>query len=273
MDTVRGLLFRDNDPVPLTGKCFETLLILVKNRETTVSKDVLMKAVWPNTFVEESNLTQHISLLRKALGESPQDRLYIVTVPGQGYRFVAEINETQEGNGENVSEASASSSLAAVGTKKLPEAPSSAFTGNKKPWFFITGTVVALLMVVAGLWKLHLRAASALTEKDSVLLTDFENTTGEVVFDGALKQGMAVALGQSPFLDVVADDRVRETLHFMGRSPDESLRLPMAREVCQRLGSKALISGSLASLGTGYVVAVEAVNCTDATALAREQVV
>jgi DNA-binding winged helix-turn-helix (wHTH) protein/tetratricopeptide (TPR) repeat protein len=272
VDAVRGLLFRDNEPVPLTGKCFETLLILVKNRETTVSKDVLMKAVWPNTFVEESNLTQHISLLRRALGESPQDRLYIVTVPGQGYRFVAKVKEIQEGNSENIAEANASSSLAAGGSGELPALSSSTFTGNKKPWLFIVGTVVVLLAAVAGLWMLHVRAAPVLTEKDSVLLTDFENTTGEVVFDGALKEGMAVELGQSPFLDVVADDRVRETLHFMGRSPDESIRLPLAREVCQRLGSKALISGSLARLGTSYVVAVEAANCSDATALAREQV-
>jgi TolB-like protein/DNA-binding winged helix-turn-helix (wHTH) protein len=94
MDTVRGTLTRDEVPVPLTGKCFEVLMHLVRYSPATVSKDELMKTVWPDTFVEESNLTQHVSLLRKALGESPQDRLYIVTVPGQGYRFVAQVRKT-----------------------------------------------------------------------------------------------------------------------------------------------------------------------------------
>ena len=248
VDTIRGLLFRGNEPVPLTGKCFDTLLILVKNHEITVSKDVLMKSVWPEHFLFEECATSlnTFPFCARRLGE-PQDRLYIVTVPGQGYRFVAEVKEIQAGNGENVSEASTSSSLAGGRTGELPKASASIITKNKEPWLFIIGPVVALLMVVVGIWMFHFRAAPVLTEKDSVLLTDFENTTGEVVFDGALKEGMAVELAQSPFLYVIAEDRVRETLHFMGRSPDESLRLPLAREVCQRLSSKALISGSLAS--------------------------
>src|ERR1700686_2590272 len=96
IDTARQLLLRDGQPVPLTSKAFETLLALVQRGEQLVSKDELMKLLWPDTFVEESNLTQHISMLRKALGESPQDHRYIVTMPGRGYRFAQKVRELSD---------------------------------------------------------------------------------------------------------------------------------------------------------------------------------
>jgi DNA-binding winged helix-turn-helix (wHTH) protein len=92
MDPDRGLLFRGGEQIALTAKAFETLLILVRNADQVVSKDELMSALWPDTFVEEANLTQHISMVRKALGESPQDHRYIVTLPGRGYRFAEQVH-------------------------------------------------------------------------------------------------------------------------------------------------------------------------------------
>ncbi len=268
VDADRGLLLRGDEPVPLTTKCFETLLVLIQHREETVSKDVLMKAVWPDTFVEESNLTQHISMLRKALGESPQDRLYVVTVPGQGYRFVADVREVAVDTDGEVGGADGGS---ASGEQQTAGISFNSAIG-KRTWLVIAGLAVVLMVIAGSLWLRHARAVSALSEKDSILLTDFENSTGEEVFDGALKEGMAVELGQSPFLDLISNDRVRDTLRFMGRSPDEAVRWPLAREVCERLGAKALISGSVAQVGTSYVLAVEALNCADASVLAREQV-
>ena len=113
---------------------------------------------------------------------------------------------------------------------------------------------------------------AALTSRDSILLADFENRTDEPVFDGTLTQALMVDLDQSPFLDVVSRDRVRETLTLMGRSPDEPARDAVAREVCQRQGVKAMLSGSIAPLGTHYVIGLDAVDCTSGESLAREQV-
>jgi DNA-binding winged helix-turn-helix (wHTH) protein/Tol biopolymer transport system component len=96
VDPGRQLLLRDGHPVPLTSKAFETLLALMQHGEQMVSKDELMKQLWPDTFVEESNLAQQISMLRKALGESPQDRRYIVTMPGRGYRFALKVRELSD---------------------------------------------------------------------------------------------------------------------------------------------------------------------------------
>src|SRR5436309_7534294 len=94
LDPVKRVLSMDGKPLPLTAKVFDTLLVLVERRGQVVEKGELMKLLWPDSFVEEANLTQNVSLLRKVLGESPNDHRYIVTVPGRGYRFVAEVTES-----------------------------------------------------------------------------------------------------------------------------------------------------------------------------------
>jgi tetratricopeptide (TPR) repeat protein len=136
----------------------------------------------------------------------------------------------------------------------------------------LISAAAVLVLVAAAASVFRLRRAQALTDRDSILLTDFVNTTGEPVFDGALKQALAVHLGQSPFLNVVPEQRVRETLQYMGRSPDERLVGPVAREVCQRQAVKGLVGGSISSLGANYVLALDALNCVTGDSLAREQV-
>jgi eukaryotic-like serine/threonine-protein kinase len=118
----------------------------------------------------------------------------------------------------------------------------------------------------------YFNRAQALTEKDTILLADIVNMTGETVFDGTLKQALEVQLGQSPFLNLFSEDRVRETLSYMGRSPDERVTKQIAREICQRQGLKALLTGSIAALGSHYVVTLEALNSQTGEAIAREQV-
>ena len=130
--------------------------------------------------------------------------------------------------------------------------------------------MVGLAAAVAGFF--YRKGSRSLTEKDSILLTDFVNTTGDPVFDGTLKQALAVQLEQSPYLNVFPQDRVRDTLKFMGRSPDERLTPDLARDVCQREGIKAVLNGAISSIGTQYVVDVNAVNCQTGDSLALEQV-
>ncbi len=128
-----------------------------------------------------------------------------------------------------------------------------------------------VLATAAGVF-FYFNRAQALTDKDTVLLADFVNTTGEAVFDGTLKQALAVQLGQSPFLNIFPEDRVRETLRFMGRPPEERVTKDIAREICERQGIKAMLTGSIASLGSNYVITLEAVNVHSGESIAREQV-
>jgi len=136
----------------------------------------------------------------------------------------------------------------------------------------IAAVVVFLLIgAAAAFWYLKRTRAVALTDKDTILLADFVNTTGDAVFDGTLKQGLAVQLSQSPFLNLFPDARVQQTLRLMGRSADERVTPEIGREICQRQGLKALIAGSITSLGRHYVVALEAINSQSGEVVAREQ--
>ena len=110
-----------------------------------------------------------------------------------------------------------------------------------------------------------------LTEKDTIVLADFNNTTGEPVFDGALKQALTVDLEQSPFLNVLSDQKVNDQLRFMGHSPDTRLTEDLARQVCQRTGSKAMLLGSISSLGSHYAIGLKAINCSTGDSLGDEQ--
>ncbi len=130
----------------------------------------------------------------------------------------------------------------------------------------------AILLVIAIGAFFYMRHASALTERDSILLTDFANATGDSVFDGTLKKALAVDLEQSPFLNVVPDRQIQQTLTFMGRSPDDRVTAEIGREICQRDSIKAMLSGSITLLGSQYVISLEAINAQTGESLGKSQV-
>jgi eukaryotic-like serine/threonine-protein kinase len=132
-------------------------------------------------------------------------------------------------------------------------------------------TLLTLVIITAAAIFFYHKRAPALTEKDTILLTDFTNTTGDAAFDSTLKQALAVQLEQSPFLNIFPDERVRKTLRLMNRPPDERVTPTLGREICQRQGLKAMLTGSIASLGRNYVISLEAVNAQTDEVLAREQ--
>lgn len=128
-----------------------------------------------------------------------------------------------------------------------------------------------ILAALASSLLIFLPRAKPLTPTDSILLADFSNTTGEPVFDGALKQAVAVKLAESPFLNAVSEAQVRQTLRYMGRSPETQVTGEVAREICERLAAKAMLSGSIVALGSHYAVTLDVTNCRTHESLAREQ--
>jgi tetratricopeptide (TPR) repeat protein/predicted Ser/Thr protein kinase len=158
------------------------------------------------------------------------------------------------------------SSSAAVKVAEVPAA------GGGKPWKILVPTaVVAVAALIGSGLYFRSRSTTPLTEKDTVVLADFDNKTGEAVFDDTLKQALAVDLEQSPFLNILSDRKVSETLQLMGRSSTDRVTAEMAREICLRTGTKALLKGSISRLGSQYVVGLEAVNCNSGDMLAKEQ--
>src|SRR4030088_1404725 len=141
---------------------------------------------------------------------------------------------------------------------------------RKLPLWLIPALIVALVAVAIGF--VCLKRAPALTEKDSILITDFVNTTADPVFDGTLKKALAVDLGQSPYLNVFPDQKIRQTLQFMGRSPSDRITSDVGREISQRDGIKAMLNGSIDSVGGQYVITLDATNVASGDSLGRQQV-
>jgi DNA-binding winged helix-turn-helix (wHTH) protein/tetratricopeptide (TPR) repeat protein len=294
-----SLLLRDGQPVALSPKGFEVLVALVRRGGSLVGKEELLKEVWPDAFVEEANLSRQVYALRRALGEDEEGRPYIETVPKRGYRFTTNVREVGNGaGGMTIGAVGAPGTIETVETvtrthivaeeeislvddedppRVLPQAvlalPTPSIQGSRKTSRLVLfATITALAVGIAVASYFYFRRPPALTDRDVILLAEFENRTGDDVFDGTLKQALAVQLEQSPFLSIFSDERVRETLRYMGRSPDERVTKEMAREVCQRQGIKALLTGTIVSLGGHYVMTLEAMHAQTGNVIARGQV-
>src|SRR6202789_2253143 len=281
LDPDKLLLLRDDQPVPLPPKAFETLLVLIQHSETVVLKDDLMKSIWPDTFVEESNLAQNIFVLRKTLAETAGDHRYIVTVPGRGYRFTEKVRLVP-GRPDVVVE---SHSITRVVVDELAdeltddELPDDELTDEQSSsnwWRWAGVAAIILAAVFAAVWyrssdKAPRFSESKLTEKDTVVIADFANTTGDPVFDGALRQGLSAQLEQSPFLNLLSDRRTAQTLALMGQPKDARLTHELAQEVCQRTAGAAVLDGSIAQVGASYLLTLRALDCSNGEALASAE--
>jgi eukaryotic-like serine/threonine-protein kinase len=283
IDALARVLRREDEVLALNRRAFDVLLYLVQNSGRILTRDELLKNVWPDTFVDENSLAQCISALRRALGEKPGDNSYILTLPGRGYQFVAPVTFVAAKSPSTVPDGAVAAGNApnqlllqqhTIRTSVIIEEKEQLRPPVSRNFWVMIGTGALVLVIVCGAvigYVAHLRSARRLTEKDTVVLADFANRTGDPVFDDTLKTGLSVALNQSPFLNVLSDYKVAAILRLMSRPAGTKLTPDVVREVCQRAGSKAYIAGSIASLGSQYVVTVHAVNCQSGDTLAEEQ--
>jgi serine/threonine protein kinase/Flp pilus assembly protein TadD len=181
-----------------------------------------------------------------------------------------------QGAAQPVAQPPASASAAALASIPSSSSAKVAAVATEQPkktstWKIAIPVTVLLIAVAAGFF-FYSRRSAKLTEKDSILLADFVNTTGDSVFDGTLKQALAVQLEQSPYLNILPQSRIQQALRFMGRSPDERLTSDVAREICLREGIRAMLTGSISGLGTHFVIDLNAVNAQTGDSLGRAQV-
>jgi eukaryotic-like serine/threonine-protein kinase len=138
-------------------------------------------------------------------------------------------------------------------------------------WMSATAATILVIGLAVGGWLFFSRRAHALTDKDTIVLAEFTNTTGDSVFDGTLRQGLSVQLEQSPFLSIISDQQIQQTLLMMGQKSDVKLMPEIARELCQRTGSAAVLDGSITQIGTPYLLMLKAVNCVSGKSLASTE--
>jgi eukaryotic-like serine/threonine-protein kinase len=236
--------------IKLQEQPFHVLTILLQRPDEVVTREELRSENWPaDTFVDfDNSLNTAINKLREALGDSADNPRFVETLPRRGYRFIAPVSS---GDGDE---------------RRTPD------PAPRPRWKIVFAVMAATTIVTAGGAAFTLRWKKArLTEKDTIVLGDFANSTGDAVFDGTLREGLSVQLEQSPFLSLVSGEGIHQTLRMMERPPNIRLTPQITREVCQRTSSAAALDGSIALIGTRYNLILKAVNCVNGGLLASTE--
>lgn len=260
-DKVTFRLSRAGEPVVLEPKVLHLLSYLLENRGRLVRKDELLDHVWPESNVSEGAVTRAFVLLRKALGDDSHSPRFIETVPTLGYRFIAPVEEIEQRTGTQQTPGTA-------GPDRVTSAASDSIVFKRK---WLLAALLAILVIAAATAFVVTHRKRPLTEKDTIVLADFTNTTGDPVFDETLRQGLEVQLEQSPFLALIPDDRIHHVLALMAQPAGARLTPSVAREVCERTGSVAVLDGSIAALGSQYVLGLRATDCRNGEVITEEQ--
>jgi eukaryotic-like serine/threonine-protein kinase len=289
--------------VKLPPQPLKLLVLLASRAGQVVTRDEIQQKFWGDeTDINlERRMNQCVQQIRTALGDNAGHPLYIETIHRHGYRFIAPVeSKTMSVQGPRLLESDSGRVPVAIGSggegpavvagavapnypaavphaevatepvRDVADSHPSSSRGRRARFVWIGVVVVLISVIGAGLyWRAH--KAPVLTEKDTIVLADFDNKTGDNVFDDTLKQGLAIQLEQSPFLAMVSDSKVNQTLKLMGRPAGDRLTPEVTREVCQRTGSAAMLTGSIAQLDDQYVIGLKAVNCTTGDLLAETQ--
>ena len=271
LDPANHCLWNGDDRVRIPPKAFDVLRYLVENPERLVTQDELLEALWPDTFVNPEVLRKYILDVRKILGDRSDQPQFIETLPKRGYRFVAAVSDDGAAEPLSASTAAVPAAPTSLAAKHSADSPATA-NAHTLRWRILAGVAMVAVALGLGAWLYFARRALGLTEKDSVVLADFANSTNDPIFDDTLKTALNISLRQSPFLNVLPDSEVATTLGLMTRPVGTKLTPEVARELCQRAGSKAYIAGAIGSLGSEYVVGLKAVDCRSGDTLAAEQV-
>jgi DNA-binding winged helix-turn-helix (wHTH) protein len=263
-----GELLKNGRRIKLQELPLRLLVALLENAGEVTSREDLRNRLWAgDTFVDfDSSLRVAVGKLRDALEDNAEDPRYIETVPRRGYRFlVPEVRRV-----ETVPEAAAGrEDLEYLATAPIAAAPA---RSHKPLLTYGIAAVAALILTAGGVFLWQRRAQpKPLTDKDVLVLADFVNSTGNPVFDGTLRQGLAVQLEQSPFLSIIPDEKIQQTLGLMGRPADAKLIPAIAREVCLRTASAAVLDGAIARVGTQYLLTLKAVDCESGKTLASTE--
>jgi eukaryotic-like serine/threonine-protein kinase len=259
-------LFKQGRKVKIQGQPFEVLVALLDRPGEVVTREELRQKIWPSDTAGDfdQGLNRAINKVREALGDSAETPRFVETLPRRGYRFVGSIIEE---NGVKPAAGELSPIPVPIQTPG-PSAEEPKRLPRKKTWL-IAMVALVLAFLVASYFYLH--RTPKLTDKDTIVLAGFDNSTGDPVFDDTLRQGMTVQLEQSPFLSLVSDERIQKALALMGQATDARLTPALARDLCERIGSAAVLEGSIAILGSQYVLGLRAVDCRTGNVLAEEQ--
>ncbi len=256
-DLPSGELRKGGTRVKIQDLPLRLLSVLAENQGRVVTREELQKRLWPeDTFVDfEDGLNTGVKKLREALGDDAEKPSYIETVPRRGYRFLAEVKQITPPARAVVSSAESPSS-------EKPRGASAPVGGRRSRWTTWVLAAAGVLAILSGLsfWLLYGRPAFSFSPRDSVLVSDFENQTGDPRFDEALRTAFTVSLEQSRHANVFPSVRVGSVLQMMGKPATERVTPEVGREICQRENIRGLIIGSITRTGQEYALSAELID-------------
>jgi DNA-binding winged helix-turn-helix (wHTH) protein/tetratricopeptide (TPR) repeat protein len=266
LDRSRRQLRRGGQSVALAGKAFDLLAYMAANPGRPLLKEELLKTVWPDSFVEESNLSQNVFLVRKALGTAGEGA--IQTLSGRGYLFTAHVVEV--GLPLSAPVQATGLSLEATETRIVFEEDIEEHVPFWRSPVTLGFAVAALTLLGIAAWLGWQRYEDRVGGPPvQVVIADSDGSTGDPVLDRALSSVFRTELAQSPFVTVLSGAKVKAKLTQMQHKPDETVTVELAREVCERSGSQAVVHGTVAKAGNRYILTEEATNCVDGTTVGQ----
>jgi DNA-binding winged helix-turn-helix (wHTH) protein len=257
-----GELHKFGIRIKLQDQPFQVLVILLEHPGELVTREELQQKLWPaDTFVDfDTSLNSAIKKLRDALADSAEEPRYIETVPRRGYRFIAQAEGTPK------------PTLAVMGKLLAPVTSAVPALGfwNKRRSLVAAGAAALVVIVALASWRIFF-ARPVLTGTDVILLASFTNKTGDPIFDNSLDKALQIKLTESPFLSVLPEGSVRETLRTMRRETNEPLTRDVGIEICKRQGLKAVVVPEIAAVGSKYLITLEAIDARSQKPIARAQ--
>jgi len=276
VDLRAGELRKPGSKMRLQDKPLQILALLLEHPGEVVTREEFQKRLWPDGIIVdfEHSINTAVKRLREALGDVAEHPRYIETLPRHGYRFIAPVDG--RAMQESPLPTTRPRAIHELPLRVQPQEPALG-AGKGVPlrrrWKVLVSAALLLVAAAVGgtLYFPSRQTRARLTDKDTIVLSDFDNKTGDRVFDDTLKQGLSVQLEQSPFLALLSDRKVNDTLTLMGRPAGDRLTPEVTQEVCQRTSSTTMLTGSIAGLGSQYVIGLKAVNCDTGEVLAEAQ--
>ncbi len=295
---------KDGTPIKLAPQPFRLLALLASNAGQVVTREEIQKQIWgDDTFVDfEHGMNQCIKQIRGVLNDSADRPVYVETIPRRGYRFLAPVvsktismapavvespssirltpvvatASSAPGSGSEAAPASAPQTVATTPSSAAAVAPALESAPSRQVGrrahlrrALLVAAACIPIIVIGMYWST--RKVSALNEKDTIVVADFHNHTADKVFDDTLKTALSFQLEQSPFLNVLSDQRAATALRLMDRPVEQPVIGEVARELCLRTNSKAVVAGSIAAVGEHYLIELKATNCQTGDTLASAE--
>lgn len=268
LDEAARRLYRDGELVPLSGKVFDLLLYMAENPNRPLLKQELLQAIWPDSFVEEANLSQNVFVLRKALGEAGSR--IIVTLPGRGYQFTAVVTAAAAMlETPTLTDLTITQTVETTETRILYQEDTEEHVPFWRSPVTLGFASAALVLLGVASWLGWQRWEDRVGGPPvQVVVADLDGSTGDLALDRTLGTVLKIEMAQSPFVTVVSGGTVRSTLALMRHKPDDAVTGQLANDLCERTNSQAVLHVAVARAGGRYLLTEDATNCTDGSSLA-----